>query len=380
MSTPLCLVPELPVSGPPRKVRCLTLPGKASVAFRTLPPDVEWIEGDVRDRASLRKFFRGAEGATVFHLCGLIDPPRLHDLFDVNVSGTRNVLDAAANAGAARLIAISSNTVAGPNRDSGHLFDERSPRNPRLPYGWSKALMEDVVNDAFAAGRLDTVILRACRFYGPGQPGTRTRVFRMIREGRMPIFGRGETRWSMSYLDNTCQAMLLAERTRQAAGRTYWIADRRPYTVEEVLETTEKLLESEFGLPVAHRRIRLPRVLGRIASAADALLQRFGVADPRIHAVIRAWSACMARHYYHYASPSQVEGHRWKTPPNRAEIATAVADVTCKTQTNLLNTWLAVEAAYQQALIGQNLATLSQLQANFAPLLRRANAALAAAH
>ena len=47
----------------------------------------------------------------------------------------------------------------------------------------------------------------------------------------------------------------------------------------------------------------------------------------------------------------------------------AVADVTCKAKTNLRNTWLAVEAAYQQALIGQNLATLSQLQANFAPLL-----------
>jgi hypothetical protein len=105
----------------------------------------------------------------------------------------------------------------------------------------------------------------------------------------------------------------------------------------------------------------------------------FTQSDPRVRAVIRAWSKCMARHFYHYASPSQVEGHRWKTPPNKAEIATAVADVTCKTQTNLLNTWLAVEAAYQQALIGQNLTALSGLQANFAPLLRRANAALAAA-
>jgi hypothetical protein len=120
--------------------------------------------------------------------------------------------------------------------------------------------------------------------------------------------------------------------------------------------------------------------------ASDPVAQIAGQAvsftqtDPRIRAVIRAWSACMARRYYHYASPSQVEGHRWRTPPNRAEIATAVADVTCKTQTNLLNTWLAVEAAYQQALIGQNLTALSQLQANVAPLLRRANAALAAAH
>jgi len=104
----------------------------------------------------------------------------------------------------------------------------------------------------------------------------------------------------------------------------------------------------------------------------------FTRSDPRIHAVDRAWSRCMARHFYHYSTPQQVEGRHWRSPPNKAEIATAVADVTCKTQTNLLNTWLAVEAAYQQALIGRNLATLSQLQANFAPLLRRANAALAA--
>lgn len=124
-----------------------------------------------------------------------------------------------------------------------------------------------------------------------------------------------------------------------------------------------------FGEPV-------PDPVPQIAEQAASYTQT----DPRIRGVIRAWSACMARHFYHYASPSQVEGHRWKTPPNRAEISTAVADVTCKAKTNLLNTWLAVEAAYQQALIAQNLATLSQLQSNFAPLLRRATTALAAAH
>lgn len=117
-----------------------------------------------------------------------------------------------------------------------------------------------------------------------------------------------------------------------------------------------------------------PDPVPQIAAQAASFTQT----DPRIRAVIRAWSACMARHYYQYASPSQLEGQHWRSPPNRAEIATAVADVTCKAQANLLNTWLAVEAAYQQALIGQNLVTLSQLQANFAPLQRRADTALAA--
>ena len=118
----------------------------------------------------------------------------------------------------------------------------------------------------------------------------------------------------------------------------------------------------------------VPDPVAQIAAQAVSFTQ----SDPRIRAVERAWSTCMARHFYHYSTPQQVEGHRWRSPPNKAEIATAVADVTCKAQTNLLNTWLAVEAAYQQALIGQNLATLAQLQANFAPLLRRANANLAA--
>jgi hypothetical protein len=106
----------------------------------------------------------------------------------------------------------------------------------------------------------------------------------------------------------------------------------------------------------------------------------FTTSDPRIHAVERAWSACMAHRYYHYSSPSQVEDRHWPTPPHKAEIRTAVADVQCKARTNFLNTWLAVEAGYQAALIGRNLTALSQLQANFTPLLRRAETALAEAN
>lgn len=103
----------------------------------------------------------------------------------------------------------------------------------------------------------------------------------------------------------------------------------------------------------------------------------FTTSDAHIRALNQAWSACMARHFYHYSSPSQVQAKRWPKLPSRAEIRTAVADVKCKTRVNYLNTWLAVEAAYQRALIARNLTALSQLQANFAPLMRRAQAALA---
>jgi hypothetical protein len=94
--------------------------------------------------------------------------------------------------------------------------------------------------------------------------------------------------------------------------------------------------------------------------------------DPRILAAERAWSGCMSHSGFGYKTPAQAQGREWPTAPTPEEIATAVADVGCKTQANLVNTWLTVEAAYQQVLIGQNLSSLSRLQASVGALLRRA--------
>jgi hypothetical protein len=96
--------------------------------------------------------------------------------------------------------------------------------------------------------------------------------------------------------------------------------------------------------------------------------------DPRIVAADRVWSACMARRGFSYRTPQLAAEHNWPSAPTQVEIATAAADVTCKAQTDLTNTWLTVEAAYQLALISQNLTALSQLQTSFKGLLQRAEA------
>lgn len=94
--------------------------------------------------------------------------------------------------------------------------------------------------------------------------------------------------------------------------------------------------------------------------------------DPRILVAERAWSACMAHGGLSYQNPAQAADRNWPSTPTPAEIAAAVADVRCKTQANLVNTWLTVEAAYQSALIAQNLTALAQLQTVFGALQRRA--------
>jgi hypothetical protein len=98
--------------------------------------------------------------------------------------------------------------------------------------------------------------------------------------------------------------------------------------------------------------------------------------DPRVEAVDAAWSRCMALRGYKYNSPQQAADAHWPSKPTPTETATAEADVACKQAVNLDNTWLAVEAAYQAALIGQDLTTLANLQGSFAKMLNRAEALL----
>jgi len=118
------------------------------------------------------------------------------------------------------------------------------------------------------------------------------------------------------------------------------------------------------GLSVAIQSDPVPGIAGEAASWTQS--------DPRITAVNAAWSRCMARRGYSYRNPAAAADKNWPGTPTITEIATAVADVTCKNQVNLLNTWLTVEAAYQRVLIGENLAALAHLQTAFRVNLARA--------
>jgi nucleoside-diphosphate-sugar epimerase len=265
------------------RVRCLVLPGAVDDGLRQRRPDVELVEGDIRDPGAVGRLFRDAEGATVFHLAGIIHPRRVRELYEINTEGTRHVLAAATAAGARRVVATSSNSPAGVSRDPEERFDEESPYRPYMSYGRSKKLMEDALNEAHRQGAVETVVLRPCWFYGPEQPARQSTFFTMIREGKAPIVGDGECCRSMSYVDNTSLGLLLAAAREEAAGNTYWIADERPYSMNEIVDTVEDLLDKDFGMEVRHGRRRLPSIASEVALACDWGIQRAGLYQQEIH-------------------------------------------------------------------------------------------------
>jgi len=269
---------------PDRLIRCLVLPDQDTTPIISIKGRVELIKGDLTKPESLSGFFKDAEGATLFHCAGVIHPDKgVRQFYDVNVEGTRTLIESAQNCGVKRLIHVSSNSPIGCNPSRSHLFNESSPCSPYMNYGKSKKLGEDLVNEAGNTGKIETVIIRPPWFYGPDQPPRQTLFFQMIRDGKAPIVGDGENRRSMAYVDNICHGLLLCEEVQEANGQTYWIADHRPYTMNEIVDTIEKLLETEFSQKCAHKRMHLPGFMSDVAQLVDWGLQTAGIYQQKIH-------------------------------------------------------------------------------------------------
>jgi len=265
-----------------RRVRCLVLPGEDVGLLKQLDGNVEIIEGDVRDAASIERFMSRADGATVFHIAGVVHPKRIvREFYDVNENGTRHVVESAAKNGIRRLVHVSSNSPIGCNPAEDHVFDESAPYHPYMNYGKSKKRAEDIVLSAPDA--LERVVIRPPWFYGPYQPPRQTQFFSMIRNGGMPLLGGGTNRRSMAYVDNICQGLRLCEQVESANGRVYWIADARPYPMHEIIDTVERLMETEFGIAVSHKRMRLPSIVGDIALGVDIAVQGIGLYHQKFH-------------------------------------------------------------------------------------------------
>jgi len=267
-----------------RRIRVLVHDDSPSPALSELEKaDVEIVQGDIRDPDAVARLFDGTRDATVFHAAGVINPGHTTGAFkSVNVGGTKNLL-AAADGHAKRFVHVSSNSPLGVNKTPSDVFDETAPYHPYMGYGRSKMAAEQLVTAAQATGKFETVTIRPPWFYGPNQPTRQSLFFQMVRTGKFPLLGNGNQKRSMAYVDNICQGLLLAERTAAADGETYWIADKRPYAMTEILETIQKVMVQDFGIEAAKRQTRLPGFLGTIAQIVDATLQAVGLYQQKIH-------------------------------------------------------------------------------------------------
>ena len=226
----------------------------------------------VTDPTAVDEAMKGVE--IVHHVAAAfreIDQPDEH-YHDVNVNGTRIVLEAAERNGVRKFIHCSTCGVHGNVKHPP--ADEDAPIAPSDFYQETKWLGELEVR-RFAERGLDTVILRPCAIYGPGDPGRFRLLFRQVATGRFPMFGPGTARYHTVFIDNFVDAFLLAMAEGCGSGGTYLIAD------EECLSIEELVMEVARAMQLSVRIIHLPLApLVAAGHVVERACRPFGISPP----------------------------------------------------------------------------------------------------
>jgi nucleoside-diphosphate-sugar epimerase len=227
---------------------------------------VEVVPGDVTERASLRAPMTGVDG--VFHLAGWYQVGT-HDKTpgqQINVTGTRNVLEVMRELRIPR--GVYTSTLAVNSDTHGRIVDETYDyHGPWLSeYERTKwAAHYEVARPMVNAG-LPLIIVEPGAVYGPGDQSPQGALFRQYLQRKLPMVPRGAA-LCWAHVEDTAQGHLLAMQ-RGTPGETYIIAGQ-PATIQSVLA----LAESITGVPAP----RLHPAPGLVKAIADlvSLVERF---------------------------------------------------------------------------------------------------------
>lgn len=231
--------------------------------------DVEHVVGDLRDPASLRQAMRGCD--TVFHTAALVTFARKKKALqhEVNVIGTRNVVQACLTTGVERLIHTSSVAAIGYAR-TGELATEDTPFNlgRRSGYKLSKQLSEQEVIAGVSSG-LNAIIVNPSVVVGERDIHMHGgQLIKEIKKGRAPFYIDGGM--SVVYVGDVVNGHILAAQKGRIGER--YILSGNNMTHKAIFRRTAELVRGRS--PFAKLPIPLLR-LG--AEAIEKVCNVFGM-------------------------------------------------------------------------------------------------------
>jgi UDP-glucose 4-epimerase len=189
-------------------------------------PGVNTTNASLADISALTATCAGVE--TLFHCAGYahalssLSGEDAEQHWRINFEGTRNLVEAAGNAGVRTFVFLSSvKAMAEPGKACA---DEDYPGEPVTAYGQSKHAAEDAVLEAGTRYGMHVVNLRLTMVYGSGGRGNLERMARMVRKGWFPPLPETDNRRSLVHVEDVVSAMRLVAKDPRANGGTYIIA------------------------------------------------------------------------------------------------------------------------------------------------------------
>ena len=212
-------------------------------------PNFRFVQGDVTDIGSLSQaLISGVD--TVFHLAAIVGVKNYMDdplrVLDVNVIGTRNVLELSRQHGT-RVVFASTSEVFGKNPNPPFAEDDDrvlgSTKTARWSYSTSKAMAEHLVFAMHSAYELPVTVVRYFNVYGPRQAPifvVSQSVHRILNGQRPYLFDTGDQTRCFTYVDDAVAGTLLAAESNAAIGEAFNIGSMTETSMREVVNLAIK--------------------------------------------------------------------------------------------------------------------------------------------
>jgi GlcNAc-P-P-Und epimerase len=238
--------------------------------IRPPPPDSDGVDHrtvDLLDPEMVQRELAALAPEAVLHLAARtdLDGRSIAD-YPANTSGVTHLLDAiGACPSVQRAICTSSQLVC----RVGYRPVNEHDYAPSTPYGGSKVRTEQLWRAADGAGRTWCVV-RPTTIWGPGMNPHYVRFFELVRDGRYVHVGRGPTYKSYGFVGNTVHqySRLLAAPAAAIAGRTFFLADYEPISLEAWADAFAAGLGAK---PIRTVPLPLARAVARVGDAINLL-------------------------------------------------------------------------------------------------------------
>jgi len=198
------------------------------------------ILGSVCDKELINNIMKDID--VVFHVAAafrkISDPKKVY--WDVNVTGTKILLEAASKNGVEKFIHCSTCGVHGGIEQIP--ANENAPIKPEDYYQYTKTQGEIVAQEFFKNNKdLPGVILRPAGIYGPRDTRLLT-LFKAIKNQKFIMFGSGKILYHLLYIDNLIDAFEISMNKENATGVTYLVADEEYITLNELVTEIARVL------------------------------------------------------------------------------------------------------------------------------------------
>ena len=273
------LVKKLVENG--KKVRCLVRETSKTDFLKKL--DVELVFGNINDKDSLKNITDNVD--TVYHLASIVShdvPKSYQDYYNISVVGTENLVKACLEGGNVKKFIYFSSIAALGTRNVNKLLDETDPYHPATDYGKGKVEAEKMLLSYFNKLNFSVSIIRPPVIYGPGDWKGRILSLTKFIKNRArknqsyPFISHGKNLTSLCYVKNLVEATtLIGEKGN--VGEIYHIADARPYTIREMVETIADALNIKL------KTVSFPKSIIWLGSIAFEPFKMIGLNPPLYH-------------------------------------------------------------------------------------------------